>query len=213
MKNSTRAAIACSLAAAFATVSLTGCGTTAASLPVGEGGPAWIDQPNGAYDESGQKSIQAVGLAQDNPNRTVRHNQAVARARAELAKSITIQVQGLVEDYMNTNRDFYDMDGASSVEYFEEISRQVTNQTLVGSKQVDAWRDPVTNEEYILMRVDFDDVIHSYKERMAASFEREMQRKRIKAQKDQFENKLDEQIEKLNQAEIDQIRAMAGDGA
>lgn len=187
-----------------------GCaGTNEAKTPTSEGGPTWIDQPNGAYDDGGEMVIYAVGIAANNPNPAARRSMAGTRARDELARTIATSVKGLVQDYMNTNRDFYDMDGASSVEYFEQISSQVVNETLVGSKQVNAWRDPATSTEYVLYRVDLDDVILSYKSKMQEAAKREMQRKRIKTQKDQFENKLNEQIDKIENWEAQQFNNLS----
>lgn len=190
-------------------VAAAGCsGTPEATTPITAGGPGWIDRPNGAQEVDGEKAIFAVGISATNPNPAARRSSAVARGRDELARSIQTQVRGLVQDYMNTNRDFYAMEGASSVEYYEQISNQVVNEALVGSKQVDGWRDPATNTEYVLMRVDLDSVISSYRTQMETAALREMQRKKIKVQKDEFEDKLDEQIEKIESLDVEKLRAM-----
>ncbi|MGE3164040.1 MAG: hypothetical protein AB7O52_03985 [Planctomycetota bacterium] len=198
---------------ALGSIVVAGCsGTPEATTPVTSGGPGWIDRPNGPQEVDGEKAIFAVGVAAQNPNPAARKASAIARARQELASSIQTQVRGLVQDYMNTNRDFYNMEGASSVEYFEQISSQVVNEALVGSKQVDSWRDPADNTEYVLMRVDLDSVISSYRSQMETAAVREMQRKRIKVQKDDFEKKLDEQIQKIEELDVEKLRAM-GSGA
>jgi len=86
-----------------------GCSTTpSASSPVSGGGPAWIDQPNGAYDEGSARVVYAVGIAANNPNPATRRNMALTRGRTELARTLSTMVQGMVKDYMSTNRDFYD---------------------------------------------------------------------------------------------------------
>lgn len=198
--------------AAVLVAPLVGCSSTdnsPSSTPESAGAPAWIDRPNGAYDDGSEKAIYAVGIAAHNPNPAARRNSASARARDELARTVSTQVKGLVQDYMNTNRDFYDMDGASSIEYFEQISSQVVNETLVGSKQVNAWKDPGDKTEYVLYRIDLDDMIASYKQKMQANAMREMQRNRIKAKKDSFEEKLNEQIDKIEEWEANQFNNLS----
>ena len=157
--------------------------------------------------------IFAVGIAADNPNPAARRSQAIARGRSELARTLQTSVQSMVKDYMQTNRDFYDMDTASSMEYFEDISRQVTDEVLVGSRQVNAWRDPADNTLYVLMRLDFDDVIAEYKASMSQAYAREAQRKRIKANADAFEDELDTQIDKLRAMEADAVRDLLDSGS
>ncbi len=212
MKNSIRKSAAWFLVLAVGVAPLIGCKGPASTTTTSGTGPAWIDQPN-QYDDGETKALYAVGIGNYNPNVRAQRNSASASARAELAKSLRLQVQGLVQDYMNTNRDFYDLDGASSVEYYEEISNQVTNETLVGSYQIDSWKDGADKTLYVLYRLDLDSVFASYRDNMEKSFEREVQRKRIKVQKDDFDAKLKEQIEATEQMKLEQIRALSGDGA
>lgn len=210
MSPRTRASIA--LAAMLACVVPTiGCASgNHATMPVSTNAPEWIDRPNGLFDEGSSRVVYAVGIAADNPNPAARRNMAISRGRAELARTLQTVVQGLVKDYMSTNRDFYDMDTASSVEYYEDISRQVTDEVLVGSRQERAYRDPIDNTLYVLMRLDFDDVVSSYRAQMNAAFAREAVRKRIKAQADSFEGELDKQLEKLRGMEADAVAQLLG---
>lgn len=185
-----------------------------AQTPVAQNGPAWIDRPQSVFDEGSNVVIQAVGLAADNPNPAIRRQMAITRARQELAATMGTLVQGMVVSYMDTNRDFYDMDSASSTEYYQDITRQVTQEMLVGSKAVDAWRDPITNDYYVLMRIDLDDVISSYKSKMNGAYEREATRKRIKANAMDFQKQMDGQLDKLNGMDADAIQDefLSGDG-
>lgn len=187
-----------------------GCSSPKSLTTTGGSGPEWIDRPNGVFDEGSARVVYAVGSAADNPNPAARRMQAMARARSELARSLAVLVQGMVKDYMAVNRDFYEMDTASSVEYYEDISRQVTDEMLVGSRQVDAYRDPSDNTYYVLVRLDFDDVISSYRAQMQAAYRREATRKRIKASADEFERDLDEQLDKLNEMKADEMNQAFG---
>lgn len=181
-----------------------GCGSTHAGASTPESAsdaPAWVDKPQAAYDdEVTTAAIFAVGIAANNPNPSARRSMAISRGRSEIARTLQVVVQGMIEDYQSTNRDFFEgMDTASSTEMWSEVSRQITDEVLVGSRQVDAWRDPASNTEYVLMKLEFNDVIASYKDQMAASFKREATRERIKADKESMEARLDEQLKKLQE--------------
>lgn len=158
--------------------------------------PAWIDNV-GLYDEGNDKALHAVGVSNKNPNIHVRRSQASQRGRAELARMLNSLVQSMVEDYVSTNQDYYDMDSASSVEMYEEISRIVTDNELIGSKPHIYWSDPIDGVTYALMKLEFDSVVASYRDEMQRSYERQQKRKQIKASRDEFEAKLDEQIEDM----------------
>lgn len=204
------------LGALVLALGVTSCGSTpdTAQTPVSQNGPAWIDRPQNVFDEGSAVVIQAVGIAADNPNPAARRQMAITRARQELAATMGTLVQGMVVSYMDTNRDFYDMDSASSTEYYQDITRQVTQEMLVGSKAVDAWRDPIDNTYYVLMRLDLDDVILSYKSKMNGAYEREKTRQRIKANAMDFQKQLDDQLDKLNNMDAGQINSelMGGEG-
>ncbi|RKY19638.1 MAG: hypothetical protein DRQ55_10120 [Planctomycetota bacterium] len=188
--------VALALAGALLAV---GCSSTeTAQTPVSEGGPDWVDRPQSAYDDGGTTAIYAVGIAANNPNPASRRAMAIGRGRTELANTLNILVQGMVEDYQSTNRDFYEgMDTASSLEMWSSISRQVTDQVMSGSQHVDSWRDPGTNTEYVLMMLEFNNVISAYKDKMEASFRRDQTRERIKVDQEAMMGRLDEQLDAL----------------
>ncbi|GJM22918.1 MAG: hypothetical protein DHS20C15_28330 [Planctomycetota bacterium] len=197
------------VAGAFAAAVLAvGCSSApASSEPESPNSPIWIDQPQSLVDEGNNVVIYAVGSAADNPNRSARRSMAMARARQELAATMGVLVQSMVVSYMDTNRDFYDMDSASSTEYYQDISRQVTQEMLVGSRQEQAYRDPISNEYYVLMRVDLDDVINSYKAKMSGTFDREATRRRIKANMEEFQGEMDAQLDKLRNMDAADLEA------
>lgn len=194
------------LAVAVLTV---GCGSTKTHSvePVSSNAPLWIDQPQSLADEGNNVVIYAVGSAADNPSSSARRKMAQARARQELGATLGVLVQSMVVSYMDTNRDFYDMDSASSTEYYQDISRQVVQEMLTGSQQVDAYRDPITNEYYVLYRLDLDSVINSYRSKMSGTYEREATRRRIKANMDEFQAEMDAQLDKLRDMDAATLEA------
>mgnify|MGYP003702464365 CR=1 FL=1 len=190
------------------------CSSTGSSdLSTSRNSPEWISRPSRVGDEGRERAIFAVGMADTNPNRSMQYSQARSRARTELARTVNVLVQSMVKDYMESNRDYYEsMDTATSVEYTQDISRQVTQQMISGSKQWDDYHDPIDKTYFVLFRMDLDDVILSYRDQMNAAFRREVTRKRIKVDADDFEADLDKQLEKLNGMTAEQIDALVGGG-
>jgi len=188
-------------------------GDSEAQLPATSGGPDWIDSPQiGVYDTGGEQWIYGWGVADRGPSTNIQVQQARARAREELARSISTAVEAMLTDYTSSNRDFFDdMDNASAIEMTENISRQITDQTLNGAQQMDAWRDPITGERYILygMRID-EDFYASYKQRQMDAFARYAQRQMIKAEAAEYEAKLDEQLENYRDKETEQMKDLLG---
>jgi hypothetical protein len=195
-------------------VSTIGCSSTGPhGLSSGRNSPEWISRPSEAADEGTERALFAVGMADTNPNRSMQYTQARSRARTELARTVNVLVQSMVKDYMGSNRDYFEsMDTASSTEYTQDISRQVTQQMISGAKQWDDYHDPIDKTYFVLYRMDLDDVILSYADQMNAAFRREVTRKRIKVDADEFEADLDKQLDKLNEMTSAQINALVGGG-
>ncbi len=202
------------LAALMTAVVAVGCSSPQSQgLANSRNSPEWISRPNRIDGEGSERVIFAVGISNSNPNRALQQSQARTRARTELARTVNVLVQSMVKDYMATNRDYYEsMDTSSSTEYTQDISRQVTDQMISGAKQWDEYHDPIDQTYFVLYRMDLDDVILSYRDQMNAAFRREVTRKRIKADADEFEADLDEQLDKLNGMTADQIDALLGGG-
>jgi hypothetical protein len=198
----------------LALVTTIGCGSTASpDLSTSRNSPEWISRPNRIDDEGSERAIYAVGMADSNPNRSMQLVQARTRGKAELARTVKVLVQSMVKDFMSSNRDYYEsMDAASSVEYTEDISRQVTQQMLSGAKQWDDFHDPIDRTYFVLYRMDLDDVVLSYRDQMNAAFRREVTRRRILVDADDFEVDLDKQLAKLNGMSAEQIDNLAGGG-
>jgi hypothetical protein len=207
--------VTCTLLALLLTLGSTvGCSSTGANdLSTSRNSPEWISRPSRIGDEGRERAIFAVGMADTNPNRSMQYSQARSRARTELARTVNVLVQSMVKDYMESNRDYYEsMDSATSVEYSQDISRQVTQQMITGSKQWDDYHDPIDKTYFVLFRMNLDDVILSYRDQMNAAFRREVTRKRIKVDADQFEADLDKQLQKLNGMSAEQIDELVGGG-
>jgi len=173
--------------------------------------PEWISRPSHVGDEGHDLAIFAVGKSGANSNRSVQASDARRRARGELARTVNVLVQSMVKEFMASHRDYYEsMDSASSVEYTQDISRQVTQQMISGAKLWEDFHDPIEKAYYALYKMDLDEVILSYRDQMNAAFRREISRRRIMVDPEAFEADLDKQLNRLDTMTAKQIGALAG---
>lgn len=178
----------------------------------GEGGtpvsntiaPAWVDRP-GLFDDGDKVILRAVGIAAHDPNPAARRSMAVARARSEISNMLEARVQSMVTDYFSTHRDFYDEATSSSDQFHESVIRIVSDQSLVGSRQVDAWRDPADSTEYVLMALEFDSVLSAFQGQIEATIAREQAQGRLRVKAQDALANLDEQIEKLRAMDAENL--------
>lgn len=151
-------------------LSLWGCATN--NTPVLKGEQTNSEKPKWWTDkESKRKTKQSYyGYGQGKSgNPTMARKLAMTRARDEVANSIGIQVQNMIEDFMDSEGN----DFASS------ISRQVTNETLNGCF-VDKEHEAKDGTVYVRMIYPIDDVKKSAK---AAVRKQEAEYKQYKMQK------------------------------
>ena len=121
-----------------------------------EGAPNWVimGQAEGGVSAMGSAPLSAAGI---NHSRT----EALANARTEIARQMGLKVSNMVKTFTQTTGigDAQTVDKVTS-----DITRQLTNQTITGSKQVDAWipKNKECQEIFVLVAVD------------AAAFEKEL---------------------------------------
>jgi hypothetical protein len=126
--------------------------------------PDWVKKGSGAFPGDPSTKIYGVGVAGLDPNPAVPREQASTRARVELAKTLSVSVQNLVKDFVETHKDWFNLaDTASSDEFFSSVTKTVTDQTLIGSKQLDSFEDATSL--YVLYSVDLgNDFFNTYKQ-------------------------------------------------
>lgn len=150
--------------------------------------PAWVTK--GGSAEKGVSS--AVGSAKIGPaGMNFATTEAMANGRSELAQQISVKVKGLVKNFTQTSGvgDDQTVDKVSA-----QVSKQVTNQMLNGSKQEDLWVSP-SETLYVLVVIDPEALKTNVKNSVLASY------KNDKALWQQFQAKkaneeLDREIEK-----------------
>lgn len=147
---------ACALA--FATLSMTGCGSRDQPHDVSVQGvqlPEWVADPF-MNDHFGAVGIsrKSLGGMQEQINR------AMAAGRTELARSIETKVQAAYIRYFTEGGEAsWDPEGdvtreELAQEMSENVSRQITDQLLQGSRRKDMWMHPKNDDLYVWVIID-----------------------------------------------------------
>jgi hypothetical protein len=129
----------------------------------GEDAPAWAC---GAYEDAA--NYAAVGSA---PMSKLGHNytrrEALANARSSLSHQIQVDVKDKVDSFMR-------LSGVADAQLAEKVTSQVSKQvsevTLEGSKQISYWENEGDSSIYVLVAVSKDAVTKSAKESVINTF-------------------------------------------
>ncbi|MCP4722175.1 MAG: hypothetical protein GY860_22175, partial [Desulfobacteraceae bacterium] len=116
---------------------------------------------------------------------------ALAQGRNELARQLSVKVESLVNNFvLQTGLD----DDQLVDRLGKQVSRQVTNETLNGSRQKDVWISP-SSELYILVFMETNGIKQSIRNQVISSYKKEDARWQI-FQAQNAEEKLDRELEK-----------------
>lgn len=131
------------------------------------GVPQWVTKPGAAF--SGERQVfYGVGNAASLQNPSLRRRSAEAAARRSLAETFQVYVAALNKQYM-AETTAGDMESASVEQHVEDVMKQVTGATLVGSRILEYWENPTRNEAYALARLDLDEFLEAMKRYGAAT--------------------------------------------
>ena len=154
--------------------------------------PQWTCDP---YVEG---SIVALGVAKMNAgnDKSMQRTEAMASARDALARQIAVKVSNLFKSFKATTGSGADatFDKATS-----DVSKQLASQTLSGSRQVgSSWRNPNTNELFIMVGISNDPVKAKIEKAVKTSFKNDkaMYQKFLALKAD---GELDKELEKSAQ--------------
>ena len=150
--------------------------------------PKWTCNP---YVEG---SIAAVGIAKMNAghDKSMQRSEAMADGRDALASQISTKVSNLFKSYKGTT-------GSGTAATFDasssKVSKQLASQTLNGSRAIDAWTNPKTNELYLLVAVSNEPIKKTMDKAIKTSFKNDnaMYQKFLAAKAD---GDLDKELEK-----------------
>ena len=114
--------------------------------------------PKFTCDPISNGSITALGIAKMNAgnDKSFQRTEAMASARDDLARQIEVKVSNLFKKYKAST-------GSGAGQTFDkatsDVSKQLASQTLTSSKQVGkSWRHPKTNELFLMVGVNTEDV-------------------------------------------------------
>jgi len=147
--------------------------------------PAWVDTPN---MEGG---LTATGIGRSHGGKGKAREKAVNSARTELARILRTKVQAMTDRFFQETEDMMQPDHSTAIDFTRDVSRQLTDATLRGSRAMQYWSDCTTSEEYALVGLDAAAVIAEAKKAARAQAE---------AKALFIENKANEAIEKMDEA-------------
>ncbi|MBI5551042.1 MAG: LPP20 family lipoprotein [Desulfobacterales bacterium] len=125
--------------------------------------PAWV-----LTGKSKDDLFAAVGSAViGKGGKQFAHTEAMANGRSELARQISVKVQGLVNNF--TQQTGVGTDQTLDA-FARQVSKQVSDETLSGSMQKDIWISP-SKELYVLMVLDKNAVESSVRRQVLNSYQ------------------------------------------
>lgn len=154
---------------AMAVVSFASCGTVSkvdeenvALSEEFEDAPEWV-----LGDAEMENGLSAVGAARiGKAGIQFARTEAMAHGRSELAQQLSVKVKTLVNNFA---QQVGVGDGQTLDTFSEQVSKQVTDETISGSRKKDIWISP-SSDLYILMVIDPEMVKTSVKNRIITSF-------------------------------------------
>lgn len=148
--------------------------------------PSWVLNGGGeGLSTIGSAEITKAGLQ-------FARSEALAMARDELARMISVKVEGLVSNAVQQSLgdNAYD----SNVEkYGEQVTRQIVSQTMVGTKQKDTWITGDGKQIYVLVAID-ENLADKAKKSIMQNISSDSS---LPMEKDKFLNALDQALNDL----------------
>lgn len=158
--------------------------------PEFQGAPSWVMNPmvEGAISDIGSAPKNAAndfGFQRD---------EAVANARDNIAKQLQVKVSNLFKSFKSSTGSGKDGTFDKSV---ESVSKQITSQTLSGSKMIKQWRSR-TGTMYVQVVLDSSIVKNQMEKSIKTSFKNDkaLYQKFLAAKANK---ELDKELEKFNQ--------------
>jgi hypothetical protein len=159
-----------------------------------KGEPDWVSRGGGVYEGEYGKAIYAVGSARKAPSYHIMMSQARTRARAELSSILSVQVQRMTKDFTETAGDLFEPETQSAVEYFQDVTRQITNNVLVGSESVATWKAS-DGTLFVLMKIPLDTVVDVFKNETKKAMKRKEAAERLKVKSDDALKEMDKLLD------------------
>jgi hypothetical protein len=150
--------------------------------------PKWVFKPE--YEDSlasyGYSKITKAGL-------NFARVEALSNARDELARILKLKVKNMVKNFTEATG----IDDSEAIDRVStQVSKQVANEVLQGSKQKDMWISP-ENELFVLVAIDKNAVSQYVKNSVATSFKNEQavwQQIQAKKSYEELQNEIDKEM-------------------
>jgi hypothetical protein len=104
-----------------------------------DGAPSWVGQGCDTAFE-GRKVVCGVGSAGGSRSISILRTGAMARGRTEIARTLNVRVKAMIKDYQSTSTagELFSK-SANDEQLIEDVSKQVTDRTLVGTVLEKTW--------------------------------------------------------------------------
>jgi len=102
-----------------------------------------------------KEALCASGSVQNQGNVNLARAAAEGRARTELARSLQVHVKAMLKDYQASTTGGPESQTANE-QHIEDVSKQVTDMTLSGSRLEDTWVNEETGTFWALVVLDAD---------------------------------------------------------
>ena len=171
-----------------------GCSSKQQTVTAAQFNKCYKDAPSCVIMGGAEGGLSAVGSAQiGNAGLQFARTEALANGRDEIARMLQLKVSNMVKNFTQTTGigDDQTVDKVSA-----NVSRQLANQTLTGSKAKETWISSECNELFILVVADAPSMEEDIKAQITSSYRNEQ----AIWQQIQAKNALkemDEQIEKV----------------
>ncbi len=117
-----------------------------------KGAPDWVLQGRGGDKDR----VYGLGSVAGTRNVALARTTAQGRGRTEIARSLQLKVESMLKDYQaTTTGGEYFGKNAADEQHIEDVSRQITDLTLNGTRQEKNWISN-TGTLYVLMSLDVD---------------------------------------------------------
>jgi len=180
-------------------ISAVGCGETRPAVsdtPVTEAQPSqepiWVSSPARAFPELANEVFFGVGVGEAKrlPGVYLRRKSSIERGRAEVAGQLRTFVTGVFKDY--TEAAFTpSMDVAESRSLTSNVQKSILDETLMGAKTHEIWKDPTTGDYYALVILSMDSVAQQLRQKI-----QEVEKGRLRIAADEAHKELDDIIAK-----------------
>jgi len=150
--------------------------------------PDWV-RTGGSNYEGGAASVGSAAIGK--AGMQFAKSEALSQARSELARQIQVKVKDLVKNF---TQQIGVKDGQTVDKVAVQVSKQVTKQSISGSRQINSWISKNSNL-YVLAAIDQEILANNIKDSVRTSYKNERALwQKFQAQKG-FEE-LDEEIKK-----------------